>query len=137
MAKTANLPVPFNAEHFDRLWQMVEQLQLAHAALAGRLAADKERLEEHPVIGSPLHLRILDAGGHPSCVPAVCVSAGTDEERDTLTLIAFTRGGEGLPGAPPALRRTDVRRGVGEHLSWHWPDDVAAHAWKPPKAIED
>ncbi len=132
-ARGTSYPVIMNQDNFSHLWNLVEDLQRDLRGLALRLASAKEEQGEHPVVGTPLHFRI-----GTTCLPAVCLSvSGNVDEEDVISLMAFTRGGEGLGPVAPALRRTDVLKGVGETLTWHWPDDKAAHAWKPPRPPED
>jgi len=130
-----SLPAPFTAEQFDVMCQAVEALQKEVASLATRLGTDRVGQQDHPIIGSPLHFRSNDGQGHTTCVPCVCVDIDK-ENPDLITVVAFTRGGEGI-GPQPASRRTDVHQSKGDHFSWHWPDDADAHAWRPPRRTEN
>lgn len=132
MTKEATrFPVPFDADTLNALNDKLEELEASHVALMGLLGITRD----HPVVGSPIHVRSNDGQGHTTCMPAVCVT--TDPEQpDVISVVAFTRGGEGI-GPQPAARRTDVHKSVSDHLSWHWPDDAEAHAWRPPRKTEE
>lgn len=136
MTKEAtHFPVAFTAETFNELWDRVSALEKADHALSVLLGVAREDYHDHPVVGSPVHLRSNDGQGHTTCMPAICIQ--TDPENpDVISLVAFTRGGEGL-GPLPAARLTDVPKGVSDHRSWHWPDDAEAHAWRPPRKTEE
>src|SRR5450755_3270489 len=112
MTKSTTFPVPFTAEQFDHLYTLVERLTASEDKLAALLGLDRVTQQDHPIVGSPVHLRSNDGHGHLSCMPAICVQVGDDENPDVITVVAFNRGGEGL-GSQPAARRTDVARGIG------------------------
>lgn len=131
MAKPTRFPVSFDADTLNDVHDRLERLEIAHHALLELLGVDGD----HPIVGSPIHLRSNDGQGHTTCMPAICIQTDPDNI-DVIAVVAFTRGHEGL-GPSPAARLTDVAKGIGEHRSWHWPDDQEAHAWRPPRKTEE